>query len=200
MAQPRPSARRSPRIVDVDASDRQRPSMRWRGVYVDVAWSSPLVVGADRLRRPRRRPFSIAFARSSCMACVAAFLRPTIGVYLIVFLTLVGDSGDDDVVAVHQEHVESRVDHVRQRPAVLQPARGAAGGHDVGVAAAAPRRSRRGASGAGACSGRSWSSPGSSSSDSLHGRFTRRRHAGRDLRGPGRCSTSRSSTCSSRTC
>ena len=39
----------------------------------------------------RPEPFSIAFA-VLVLACVAAFLRPTVGVYLIVFLTLIGDT------------------------------------------------------------------------------------------------------------
>ena len=87
MQQPRPTVGIQ-RIVDVDrqiAND----EMRWRGFY------AALMIGALAFgllaytSAPKALPIAFLLL---FMACAAAFLRPTIGVYLIVFWTLVGDA------------------------------------------------------------------------------------------------------------
>ena len=108
----------------VDAQIAERPAAlvgRVRDAMVVFA----LVIGVIA---SARAPRAVLDRLRSCSSwrCVAAFLRPTVGVYVIVFLTLVGDIVDDGVVAVHEEHVEPRVDLLRQRLADPQPARGAA--------------------------------------------------------------------------
>lgn len=61
---------------------------RWWGVFT-IMIGFALLTGLIA-SRTAPQPFSIAFVVLA-FACAAAFLRPTIGVYLIVFLTLIGD-------------------------------------------------------------------------------------------------------------
>ena len=99
-----------PRVVHVDRQV-QNDDLRWWGMFATMAVTT-LVIAVVAFTRSTE-PFSIALL-ILVVACVTAFVRPVVGVYLILFLTLVGDAGDDGVVAVHEEHVESRVDLLRQ--------------------------------------------------------------------------------------
>jgi O-antigen ligase len=61
---------------------------RWWGVF-GIMIGFVLVTGLIAMQTAPK-PFSIAFV-VLVLTCAAAFLRPTIGIYLIVFLTLIGD-------------------------------------------------------------------------------------------------------------
>ena len=61
---------------------------RWWGVFT-IMMGFVLVTGFIA-NQTAPKPFSIAFV-VLVLTCAAAFLRPTIGVYLIVFLSLIGD-------------------------------------------------------------------------------------------------------------
>ena len=95
---------------------------RWWGVF-GIMIGFVLVTGLIATQTAPK-PFSIAFV-VLVLACAAAFLRPTVGVYLIVFLDAHRGHRDDAVVAVHEEHVEPGVDLLRRRLVVDQPAGGA---------------------------------------------------------------------------
>jgi hypothetical protein len=87
MASPPPWIGRS-RTVHVEAQlahDRQRQ----RVVYAAVIGLSLFMAAVAYLRAPD--PFPIAFLVLA-LSCVAAFLRPVVGVYILVFLTMVGDA------------------------------------------------------------------------------------------------------------
>ena len=126
---------------------------RWWGVFgVD-----------DRVRRSSSALIAYATAPEavldrlrSCSSwrASAAFLRPTIGVYLIVFLDPRRRRRHDAVVAVHEEHVEPGVDLLRQRPAVLNPLEVLLGVTAGRLAAAPARRPDVALPARRACSGR----------------------------------------------
>lgn len=67
------------------AHDRQRR----RVVYAAIMFLSVVMAGVAYVRAPE--PFPIAML-VLLLACVAAFLRPVVGVYVLVFLTMVGDA------------------------------------------------------------------------------------------------------------
>ena len=73
-------------------------------------------------------PFPIALL-VLVLACIAAFFRPTVGVYVLVFLTMVGDTVTMEWWPFTKNMSSQRVDLLRQRPAVPQPARAARRGH-----------------------------------------------------------------------
>jgi O-antigen ligase len=76
-----------PRIVDVERQ-LQNDQSRWWTFYAVLM--ACMAVLAYLAHSRGTAPFPIALT-ILVGACLAAFLRPTIGVYLIVFLTLVGD-------------------------------------------------------------------------------------------------------------
>ena len=160
-----------------------------------------LVVGAiayvDRAADRSRSPSS-----SLVLAALAAFLRPAIGVYLIVFLTLVGDYVDDGVVAVHQEHVEPRVDLLRQRLSSSSTRSSCcSASRPWSLAAAAARRPDVAVPPRVGCSGRVMVVHRRSSCFGImRGKARRAATRGSPSSRSGRCSTSRACTSSSPTC
>ncbi|MET0459747.1 MAG: O-antigen ligase family protein [Ilumatobacteraceae bacterium] len=76
-----------PRVVHVERQ-LQNDQLRWWAMFATIAFTT-VVIGFVANGRSTE-PFSIALL-VLIVACVAAFVRPVVGVYLILFLTLVGD-------------------------------------------------------------------------------------------------------------
>jgi hypothetical protein len=81
-------AARAPRIIDVEDQIR-RDQIRSLVVFAVVGVFTLFAAGVATLSAPK--PLSVAFV-ILIVSCVASMLRPTIGVYVILFLTLVGDA------------------------------------------------------------------------------------------------------------
>lgn len=77
-----------PRVVDSNRQQ-QNDELRWWGMFATVMVFT-LIVAAQAYGSPGN-PFSVALV-VLFVACTAAFVRPVVGVYLIMFLTLVGDA------------------------------------------------------------------------------------------------------------
>ncbi len=83
---PRPTTA-VPRIVNVE-NQLRNDEMRWWGMFATMVGATFFTGLVAFTTMPR--PFAIAFVAFAA-ACGAALVRPTIGVYLIVVLTLLGD-------------------------------------------------------------------------------------------------------------